>query len=80
MRLLNTARALFGVALAMLLATAPASAQTTSGTITGRVIDNQHLALPGVTVTVESPNRPGALSVTTPAIAYSHLPSLTHAP
>jgi outer membrane receptor protein involved in Fe transport len=65
MRFLKTARALFGVALAVLLAAAPASAQTTSGTITGRVIDNQSLAVPGVTVTVEGANLQGALSAVT---------------
>ena len=54
-----------GVLAAMAIAAGPASAQTTSGTITGRVVDNQNLAVPGVTVTVESPNLQGALSAVT---------------
>ena len=35
---------------------APAAAQSTTGTISGRVVDSQGLALPGVTVTATSPN------------------------
>ena len=35
---------------------APAGAQSTTGTISGRVVDSQGLALPGVTVTATSPN------------------------
>ena len=76
MRFLSTARALFGVALAVLLAAAPASAQATSGTITGRVIDNQNLAVPGVTVTVEGPNLQGALSAVTSENGDYILPQL----
>ena len=63
-------------ALAIALAAAPASAQTTSGTITGRVIDNQNLAVPGVTVTVESPNLQGALSAVTSENGDYILPQL----
>jgi hypothetical protein len=35
---------------------APAAAQSTTGTISGRVVDSQGLAIPGVTVTATSPN------------------------
>jgi outer membrane receptor protein involved in Fe transport len=76
MQFLNTVRALFGVALAILLAATPASAQTTSGTITGRVIDNQNLAAPGVTVTVEGANLQGALSAVTSENGDYILPQL----
>jgi hypothetical protein len=44
---------------------AAGSAQTTTGTISGHVVDNQGLALPGVTVNAESPNLQGVRSVTT---------------
>jgi hypothetical protein len=37
------------------LAAAAASAQTITGTITGRVVDSQGLSVPGVTITVASP-------------------------
>ena len=40
-----------------------AAAQTTTGTISGRIVDGQGLALPGVTVTVTGPNLQGTLSV-----------------
>ncbi len=51
-----------GLAFAMFLASGVA-AQTTTGTITGRIVDSQGLALPGVTVTVAGPNLQGTLSV-----------------
>ena len=54
-----------GALAAIAIAASAASAQTTSGTIIGRVVDNQNLAVPGVTVTVESPNLQGALSAIT---------------
>lgn len=38
---------------------APLFAQSTTGTISGRVLDQQGLPVPGVTVTVESPNLQG---------------------
>jgi outer membrane receptor for ferrienterochelin and colicin len=44
---------------------AAASAQSTTGTISGRVTDAQELPLPGVTVTVESPNLQGVRSAVT---------------
>ena len=40
-----------------------AAAQTTTGTISGRIVDSQGLALPGVTVTVAGPNLQGTLTV-----------------
>src|SRR5204862_4358976 len=46
---------------------ATATAQTTNGTISGHVADSQGLALPGVSVTAESPNLQGVRSVTTSA-------------
>ena len=55
-RVTRAVATLLGVLATMAIAAGPASAQTTSGTITGRVIDNQNLAVPGVTVTVEAPN------------------------
>ena len=53
------------MAVAVLLTSRLATAQTTTGTITGRVIDAQGLSVPGATVSVESPNLQGILSVVT---------------
>jgi outer membrane receptor protein involved in Fe transport len=47
------------VAIAVLIAGRPAAAQTTTGTITGRVVDGQGLSVPGVTVSVQGPNLQG---------------------
>ena len=58
-------RLCLGVLAVMAIAAGSAFAQATSGTITGRVVDNQNLAVPGVTVTVEGPNLQGALSAVT---------------
>ena len=44
---------------------APASAQSTTGTISGRVVDSQGLALPGVTVIASSPNHQGTRETVT---------------
>ena len=44
---------------------APAAAQSTTGTISGRVVDSQGLALPGVTVTATSPNLQGTRETVT---------------
>jgi Carboxypeptidase regulatory-like domain/TonB dependent receptor len=41
------------------------SAQTTTGTITGRVVDDQGLSVPGVTITAESPALQGAQTAVT---------------
>src|SRR5580765_1338466 len=52
-------------AVALFAVAALASAQTTSGTISGHVADSQGLALPGVTVNAASPNLQGVRSVVT---------------
>ena len=48
-------RHLFGAALALLLSCGSAFAQQTAGNITGRVLDQQGAAVPGVTVTAKNP-------------------------
>jgi hypothetical protein len=73
MRFITTALALVA---AGLLSVAPALAQTTSGTIIGRVVDNQNLAVPGVTVSVEGPNLQGANTAVTSANGDYILPQL----
>jgi hypothetical protein len=60
MRWLKTS---LGVVAAMLLAVGIATAQTTTGTVTGKVSDSQGLSVPGVTITVESPALQGILTV-----------------
>ena len=50
---------------AMLVTTSIASAQSTTGTISGRVIDAQQLPVPGVTVNAESPNLQGIRTAVT---------------
>jgi outer membrane receptor protein involved in Fe transport len=52
-------------AVALLGVAAGAAAQTTNGTISGHVADQQGLALPGVTVDAASPNLQGVRSVVT---------------
>ena len=52
--------ALFGVVAVVLISAGSAPAQVTTGTITGRAVDAQGGALPGVTVSVSSPNLQGA--------------------
>ena len=52
MRWLNAS---LSIVLAFLAAAATGSAQTTTGTITGRIVDTQNLSVPGVTITVTSP-------------------------
>src|SRR5262245_32798256 len=52
-------------AAALLAGASLASAQSTNGTISGRVTDSQNLALPGVTVTVSSPSLQGVRTVVT---------------
>jgi outer membrane receptor for ferrienterochelin and colicin len=69
------------VAAAILLVAAGASAQTTTGTVSGRVIDSQGLALPGVTVSATSPNLQGVRTVVTSGngdYLFSGLPSGTY--
>src|SRR5262245_48208760 len=48
-----------------IFAVGTAAAQTTTGTITGRVIDTQDLGVPGVTVNVQGQNLQGIVSVVT---------------
>ncbi|HEY7292734.1 MAG TPA: TonB-dependent receptor [Vicinamibacterales bacterium] len=55
----------FAVVFAALLAARGANAQSTTGTISGRVVDTQGLALPGVTVNATSPALQGAHTNTT---------------
>src|SRR5437773_11176429 len=50
-------------AVALFVVAAVASAQTTNGTISGHVVDDQGLALPGVTINASSPNLQGVRSV-----------------
>ena len=49
-------KAWLGVVAGILLSAGSASGQATTGTITGRVVDAQGRAVPGVTVTATSPN------------------------
>jgi carboxypeptidase family protein len=56
------------VVLAIVLSAWIANAQSTTGTISGHVSDSQGLALPGVTVTVASPNLQGVRSTVTSEI------------
>lgn len=62
MRLLKAAMALLVV---LLFATDGAEAQSTTGTIRGHVEDAQGLALPGVTVSITSPNLQGVRTTVT---------------
>ena len=48
-------RYFFGAVVMMLLACASAFAQQTTGTVTGRVLDQQGAAVPGATVTAKNP-------------------------
>jgi len=69
------------VAAGLFLAVATASAQTTTGTISGHVIDGQGLALPGVTVSAASPNLQGVRTVVTSGngdYIFTALPSGTY--
>src|SRR5262245_19138404 len=58
-------RVVFGILIAALTTPGWAAAQTTTGTITGKITDSQGLPLPGVTVTVSGPNLQGVLTVAT---------------
>src|SRR5262249_37093141 len=49
----------------LLLTASLAGAQTTTGTISGHVVDTQSLPLPGVLITVESPNLQGTRTAVT---------------
>ena len=52
-------------AVALLVVAAAAAAQTTNGTLSGHVSDQQGLALPGVTINATSPNLQGIRSTVT---------------
>jgi len=68
-------------AVALLAVAAAAAAQTTNGTISGHVSDQQGLALPGVTVNATSPNLQGIRTVVTTEngdFVLSLLPSGTY--
>src|SRR5262245_22909414 len=58
----------FGIAVAWLLWIPLASAQSTTGTISGHVTDRHGLALPGVAVTVTSPSLQGVRTTATSSI------------
>src|SRR5688572_22590680 len=60
----------------VILTAAPAAAQSTNGTISGRVVDAQGLAVPGVTVTATSPNLQGSRETVTSANGDYILPLL----
>src|SRR5688572_12538987 len=55
------------VVIGLVALAAGASAQTTTATISGRVLDTQGLAVPGATVTATSPNLQGAREAVTSA-------------
>src|SRR5882672_6346181 len=68
--------ALWCVTIAALIAVAiPAFAQETTGTIKGRIVDAQGLAVPGATVTVTGPQ--GAKTTVTDAEGRFNFPFLT---
>src|SRR6516162_6458128 len=58
-------RSVLLLALAVFGAAGIAGAQSTTGTIRGHVADSQGLALPGVTVSLSSPNLQGTRTVVT---------------
>src|SRR5436309_11748512 len=62
---MRTVRTWLLTAAALLATAAVSSAQTTTGTIAGHVADSQGLALPGVTVSAQSPNPQGVRTVVT---------------
>lgn len=57
-------RTMLAAIIALIVATG-AAAQTTTGTISGRVLDVQGGALPGATVTAKSPNLQGTREAVT---------------
>jgi hypothetical protein len=59
------------------IAGAPALAQTPTGTISGRVTDSGNAAVPGATVTIESPQMQGSRSTVTSANGDYIFPSLS---
>jgi hypothetical protein len=69
-------RHLFGAAVFVLLACVSAIAQQTTGTITGRVVDQQGAAIPGVTVTVKNVATGFTRTETSDAEGLYRLPAL----
>jgi len=62
-------------AVALIMAIIPALAQETTGSVRGRVVDAQGLAVPGVTVTTTGPQ--GAKTTVTDAEGRFSIPFLT---
>ena len=58
-------KAMLWFAAALLTTAGMAHAQSTTGTISGRVVDAQALPVPGVTISAESPNLQGVRTVVT---------------
>src|SRR6266545_1640191 len=56
---------ILGATIAILITASLAAAQTTTGTISGHVVDTQGLPVPGVFVSVESPNLQGVRTTVT---------------
>ena len=56
-------KAMLWFAAALLTTAGTAHAQSTTGTISGRVVDAQALPMPGVTISAESPNLQGIRTV-----------------
>src|ERR1700759_3729682 len=54
-----------GILTLLVLTAQIVQAQTTTGTIVGRVLDEQGFSLPGVTINVESPSLQGARAIVT---------------
>src|SRR5436305_9529016 len=78
---MRLARTWLLAAAALFVVAAAAAAQTTNGTISGHVSDQQGLALPGVTVNAASPNLQGIRTVVTTEngdFVLSLLPSGTY--
>jgi outer membrane receptor for ferrienterochelin and colicin len=73
-------RVALGIVYAVIAIARLANAQSTTGTISGRVVDPQDRALPGVMVTVESPNLQGVRGAVTSETGDYILPSLPPGP
>ena len=58
-------RLLPALVVAALVVSRSAAAQTATGTISGHVVDAQNLSIPGVTITVVSPNLQGSRTAIT---------------
>ena len=73
-------RLLLAAMIAALASGRPAGAQTATGTISGHVVDAQNLSIPGVTVTVVSPNLQGSRTAVTSSNGDYILPLLPPGP